>query len=166
MPVFMNQRRRAGMVLVSAFALALWAGSPALAHHKADHTGGPPDESSAQGGTEHPTEDTDSDGVPNTPDPEGDTDNQHPSGNDKHEEPGGSGNMGWASSEPDQNTTGPERDVDGRDQPDNTGGADKLDQDGNNGCGNDDDFEDDNEGWCGQKPKPAPPGDVAGGGED
>ncbi|HYP24319.1 MAG TPA: hypothetical protein VEV43_12160, partial [Actinomycetota bacterium] len=35
--------------------------------------------------------------------------------------------------------------------------VDKADQDGNNGCGNDDDFEDDNEGWCGRKPKPAKP---------
>ncbi|MBW3621671.1 MAG: LPXTG cell wall anchor domain-containing protein, partial [Actinobacteria bacterium] len=25
--------------------------------------------------------------------------------------------------------------------------------DGNNGCGNDDDFEDDNEGWCGKPPR-------------
>ena len=66
-------------------------------------------------------------------------------------EPGRSGNMGWASSEPDQNDSGPERDVDGRDQPGGPGGADKLDQDGNNGCGNDDDFEDDNEGNCGGK---------------
>ena len=37
---------------------------------------------------------------------------------------------------------------------DGSGGVDKLDQDGNNGCGNDDDFEDDNEGWCGHHPKP------------
>ncbi len=35
------------------------------------------------------------------------------------------------------------------------GGLDVLDQDGNNGCGNDDDFEDDNEGWCGKPPIPA-----------
>jgi hypothetical protein len=34
--------------------------------------------------------------------------------------------------------------------------VDQDDQDGNNGCGNDDDFEDDNEGWCGGKPKPQP----------
>ncbi|MFN2587680.1 MAG: hypothetical protein ABR613_06155, partial [Actinomycetota bacterium] len=43
----------------------------------------------------------------------------------------------------------------GADKPNGPGGVDKADQDGNNGCGNDDDFEDDNEGWCGGKPKPA-----------
>ncbi|MDQ4006378.1 MAG: hypothetical protein M3135_08790 [Actinomycetota bacterium] len=144
-----------------AFALALWASSVALAHHQADHTQGPPDQATAQ--SEHPTEGDDGDGAPNTPDPQGDNDNEHPSGNDKHEEPGGSGNMGWASSEPDQNTSGPERDVEGGDQPGNVGGADKLDQDGNNGCGNDDDFEDDNEGNCGGKKvtEPPPPPEVA-----
>jgi hypothetical protein len=143
----MDHRRHAVLILVFAFALTLWGSSTAVAHHRPDHAGGPP-ASSGGNGSGGVTEDNDSDGVPNTPDPEGDADNQHPSGKDKHEEPGGSGNMGWASSEPDQNTTGPERDVDGRDQPGNTGGADKLDQDGNNGCGNDDDFEDDNEGLC------------------
>ncbi|MFN2587746.1 MAG: hypothetical protein ABR613_06495, partial [Actinomycetota bacterium] len=45
----------------------------------------------------------------------------------------------------------------GADKPNGPGGVDKADQDGNNGCGNDDDFEDDNEGWCGGKPKPAKP---------
>jgi hypothetical protein len=100
------------------------------------------------------TEDTDSDGVPNTPDPLGDTDNRHPSGNDKHAEAGGSGNQGKAASEPDANGHGPERDAGGLDQPGGPGGLDVLDQDGNNGCGNDDDFEDDNEGRClGQKPE-------------
>lgn len=38
------------------------------------------------------------------------------------------------------------------------GGVDLEDQDPNNGCGNDDDFEDDNEGRCsGRRPNPSPP---------
>ena len=47
-----------------------------------------------------------------------------------------------------------ERYPDGIDKPgpEFAGGLDNGDQDGNNGCGNDDDFEDDNEGWCGHKP--------------
>lgn len=95
------------------------------------------------------TEDNDDDGFPNTPDPEGDSDNKHPSGKDRHAESGKSGNQGSTSSTPDQNGRGPERDHGGTDKPGGPGGVDTLDQDGNNGCGNDDDFEDDNEGRCG-----------------
>ncbi|MGH2691066.1 MAG: hypothetical protein ACRDHM_01000 [Actinomycetota bacterium] len=98
------------------------------------------------------TEDTDDDGVPNAPDPLGDTDNAHPSGKDKHVEAGGSGNQGKAVSDPDDDGRGPDRTNRGVDQPGGAGGLDILDQDGNNGCGNDDDFEDDNEGNCGGKP--------------
>ncbi|HVM40327.1 MAG TPA: hypothetical protein VM618_06065, partial [Acidimicrobiia bacterium] len=92
----------------------------------------------------HPsaTEDTDADGVANTPDLSGDADNQHPSGNDRHAEAGGSGNQGKAASDPDGDANG------GVDQPGHSGGVDQYDQDGNNGCGNDDDFEDDNRGRC------------------
>jgi hypothetical protein len=139
--------RRTGspvLVVLAAAALVLTWSSGAAAHHKADHTEGPP----ATGAGSEVTEDTDSDGVPNAPDPLGDTDNRHPSGKDKHAEAGGSGNQGNAASEPDANGHGPERDAGGVDQPGGPGGLDVLDQDGNNGCGNDDDFEDDNEGRC------------------
>jgi hypothetical protein len=95
------------------------------------------------------TEDTDDDGQPECPDPSGDTDNMHPSGKDRHCD--ATAPQGHSTSTPDQNTTGPERDVNGTDKAGEDGGADVYDQDGNNGCGNDDDFEDDNEGWCGGK---------------
>jgi hypothetical protein len=108
------------------------------------------------------TEDTDTndggtaDGVVDT------GDNAHPSGNDRSVEPGGSGDQGSATAEPDQDGHGPERDQGGLDQADGPGGTDLADQDGNNGCGNDDDFEDDNEGRCGRPVRTpvTPPVDV------
>ena len=85
-----------------------------------------------------------------------DGDNAHPSGKDRSVEHGGSGNQGKASHDPDHDGHGPDRSNGGTDQPGGAGGVDLVDQDGNNGCGNDDDFEDDNEGWCGKPPaKPA-----------
>ena len=54
--------------------------------------------------------------------------------------------QGHAPSDPDFNGNG------GIDKPGHTGGF-SADRDGNNGCGNDDDREDDNNGWCGQRPK-------------
>ena len=68
---------------------------------------------------------------------------QHPSGNDRTNEPGGSGSQGNAASDPDGDFNY------GVDQPGGAGGIDTGDQDGNNGCGNDQDFEDDNRGNCG-----------------
>jgi hypothetical protein len=59
---------------------------------------------------------------------------------------------GMAMSDPDDNGLGPDRSNGGADQPGGTGGVDLTDQDGNNGCGNDADREDDNEGWCGNNP--------------
>ena len=85
-----------------------------------------------------------------------DGDNAHPSGKDRSVERGGSGNQGKAKSDPDDDGRGPDRSNGGVDQPGGAGGVDLADQDGNNGCGNDDDFEDDNEGWCG-KPKATKP---------
>ena len=76
------------------------------------------------------------------PDEESDTDNRHPSGNDRHCEGGDSFPQGTAQSDPDGTGN------DGVDQPGGEGGDDHADQDGNNGCGNDDDFEDDNNGRC------------------
>ncbi|MFY9588232.1 MAG: hypothetical protein WAT66_12335 [Actinomycetota bacterium] len=64
--------------------------------------------------------------------------------------------QGHAPSDPDFNGNG------GIDKPGQTGGF-SADRDGNNGCGNDDDREDDNNGWCGKRPKevseqpPSPP---------
>ena len=72
----------------------------------------------------------------------------HPSGKDRCEEPGGSGTQGDAASDPDDNGNPPERSNGGADEPGGPGGVNKDDQDGNNGCGNDQDFEDDNEGLC------------------
>ena len=152
-----------------AVALLIVGGSAlALADKPAGAGGGPPPTAPGQAktapgqaksankgppssDTTQVTEDNDNDGVPNAPDPLGDADNQHPSGKDKHVEAGGSGNQGNAASEPDGNGHGPERDAGGLDKPGGPGGEDILDQDGNNGCGNDDDFEDDNEGLCGGK---------------
>jgi hypothetical protein len=98
------------------------------------------------------TEDNDDNdgGTPNNVVDDGD--NAHPSGKDRSVEHGNSGNQGNAQSDPDDDGHGPDRSNGGADQPGGPGGVDKADQDGNNGCGNDDDFEDDNEGWCGQKP--------------
>lgn len=60
--------------------------------------------------------------------------------------------QGKSKSDPDDNGKGPERSNGGYDKPGYTGGI-NSDRDGNNGCGNDSDREDDNEGWCGSKPK-------------
>jgi hypothetical protein len=72
----------------------------------------------------------------------------HPSGRDRHCEPGRSGTQGKARSEPDADGRGPDRNDQGTEKPGEDGGLYPQDQDGNNGCGNDHDFEDDNEGWC------------------
>jgi hypothetical protein len=74
--------------------------------------------------------------------------NDHPSGKDRTVEAGGSGTQGKSTSDPDLMTNG------GADKPGMDGGFDE-DKDGNNGCGNDDDFEDDNNGWCRGKPRVA-----------
>lgn len=57
--------------------------------------------------------------------------------------------QGHAPSDPDFNGNG------GIDKPGHTGGF-SADRDGNNGCGNDDDREDDNNGWCGKRPTVGP----------
>jgi hypothetical protein len=57
--------------------------------------------------------------------------------------------QGHAPSNPDFNGNG------GIDKPGHTGGF-SADRDGNNGCGNDDDREDDNNGWCGKRPRVGP----------
>jgi hypothetical protein len=64
--------------------------------------------------------------------------------------------QGNAPSNPDADGNG------GLDKPGQTGGFD-ADRDGNNGCGNDSDREDDNNGWCGKKPESPPPGGGTGG---
>jgi hypothetical protein len=75
-------------------------------------------------------------------------DNRHPSGNDRSCEQGRSGEQGGSRSDPDDDGRGPDRSNGGADRLGGAGGLDGGDQDANNGCGNDDDFEDDNEGLC------------------
>jgi hypothetical protein len=162
-------RRIGVLVLVGAFTLALAGMVPAMAHHQADHTGGPPAtvQVGGGGGSDH---DGDADSDPNTAledshEPEGNPpdDNAHPSGKDRSAEWGGSANQGKSESDPDGSDNG------GIDKPQGTAtaGGDLDDQDGNNGCGNDDDFEDDNNGNCGPKAgggPPPPPGNGGNGG--
>jgi hypothetical protein len=71
--------------------------------------------------------------------------------------PASAGTQGNSPSDPDDDGRGPDRSNGGPDKPGGAGGVDVSDQDGNNGCGNDVDREDDNEGWCGGRPTyPAP----------
>ena len=101
--------------------------------------------------------DTNDGGTPNDVADEGD--NQHPSGKDRSVEnsPSSNPNQGNAESHPDD-SKGPMRYEGGRgpDKPNGPGGTDLADQDGNNGCGNDDDFNDDNNGHCGPRVKSTP----------
>ena len=73
------------------------------------------------------------------------TDGDHPSSQEDQglDEAGDSGTQGKSDSDPDGDSNG------GADKPDCTGVFDDHDQDGNNGCGNDHDFADDNNGNCG-----------------
>lgn len=120
--------------------LVIWA-PLALAHHKDGHE---------QGGGGDATTSND---VPDDND-----DNAHPSGKDRETVNGtGDDAQGNSGSNPDNDGHGPERNsCEGSgvgecvDKAGGDGGVDVDDQDGNNGCGNDDDFEDDNEGWCGK----------------
>ena len=70
----------------------------------------------------------------------GSSGSNHPSGKDRDNENGGSGSQGKSGSDPDGDENG------GSDKPGQGGGASSGDQDGNNGSGNDTDFEDDNRG--------------------
>lgn len=74
---------------------------------------------------------------------------QHPSGKDRNPEPGNSYPQGKSNSNPDGNGVDKPYPVDGR-PPQSQGSGDF---DGNNGCGNDNDFSDDNNGNCGGKGK-------------
>jgi hypothetical protein len=180
-------RRSTILVLLAVLlALGLMTAAPAVAHHRQKHDTGKAGASRA-GASDHDgdadnsstvtTENDDADGVSNA----GDTnESHHPSGKDKFIENGKSGNQGKSESDPDDNV-GPMRreeppcDNDPRgadkctDKPGGSGGHDILDQDGNNGCGNDQDFDDDNNGWCGKPtvlvrtpPPPPPPTKVLG----
>ena len=135
-------------VLLLAMALPAAAAKPAGKGNKAK---------SHRTTTTAVTEDTDTNDGDTPNNVADDGDNKHPSGKDKSVERGGSGNQGNSTSDPDDDGRGPDRSNGGADKPDGPGGVDLADQDGNNGCGNDDDFEDDNEGWCGAKPKPETP---------
>ncbi|MDQ3962308.1 MAG: hypothetical protein M3277_00090 [Actinomycetota bacterium] len=162
--------------LLGIIALLVFSATPALAHHKADHSHGGGNGNAAaasdhdgDAGSESTayTEGSDDDG---TARPGGDSESLHPSGNDRRTEAGASGNQGKSESDPDDNV-GPMRrecssdgPVDPRggctDKPNGAGGVYDTDQDGNNGCGNDQDFDDDNNGWCGKPKAPAPTTEV------
>ena len=79
----------------------------------------------------------------------------HPSGNNRYIENGKSGTQGKAASDPDGLYNY------GVDQFGLGGGLYLSDQDGNNGCGNDQDFEDDNNGLCGRTIATCPIGTTA-----
>ncbi len=133
------QRRRGAVAGVAGVALLVGFFLPASLAEAARGDGGRSDSAV--------TEDNDTnDGVANNVVDEGD--NRHPSGKDRSVEPGGSGDQGTSGSDPDDDGRGPDRSNGGADKPGGPGGQDLADQDGNNGCGNDDDFEDDNEGLC------------------
>ena len=160
-----SSTRRLGAALsASTLAVIFALGSPAFAgdkgqgdEHRKDRT---------ESTTVRPDSATDDDdSIADSAPADADADNAHPSGNDRHEDKGA---QGHSNSTPDQNGSGPERDYQGTDKSyevtaDGLGGVDKEDQDGNNGCGNDDDFEDDNEGLClGREKSSTPPADVSG----
>src|ERR671918_851248 len=174
----MARRSTILVVLAALFALGFMT-APAVAHHRQKHdtskagaSGGGASDHDGDAGNDSTvtTEDNDADGVSNA----GDTnESRHPSGKDRFLENGRSGNQGKSESDPDDNV-GPRRreeppcDNDPRgadkctDKPGGSGGHDTLDQDGNNGCGNDQDFDDHNNGWCGkpavvEAPPPPPP---------
>ena len=148
-------RRRFAAAGVLGAALVLGAGlvtGPVYAHHKTGHAnGGGSSSSHAKEGAGYSEDNDHNDGgTPNNVVDGGD--NAHPSEKDRSVEHGGSGNQANTKSGPDDDGRGPDGSNGGPDKPEGSGGVDLADQDGNNGCGNDDDFEDDNEGWCG-KPK-------------
>ncbi|HEX2295286.1 MAG TPA: hypothetical protein VHN37_08260 [Actinomycetota bacterium] len=163
----------ATLILLALIVSVILVPVAASAHHKDDHQTGK-GQSSGNASVPVPTAgsgdhdgDADLDPVTAIEDSHeeevGVDDNQHPSGKDRSEEPGGSGNQGKSESAPDDNV-GPMRNECGAspasdprggctDKPGGSGGIDLYDQDGNNGCGNDDDFDDDNNGHCGGKVK-------------
>ncbi len=165
----------ATLILLALIVSVILIPVAASAHHKDGHDAGKAQASTstpvATAGTGDHDGDADLDPVTTIEDSHeaevGVNDNQHPSGKDRSEEPGGSGNQGKSESAPDDNV-GPMRNECGAspasdprggctDKPGGSGGMDLQDQDGNNGCGNDDDFDDDNNGHCGGKVKGAPP---------
>ena len=166
----MTRRAELGRALLSALtvlALLLLMAAPAGAAHNESHDKSKTKEE-RQADTDSDSEESDHDGDADgdsdteytedndtndgdAEDVADDDDNRHPSGKDRSVESGdptSNPNQGKAESDPDDDTRGPDRTNGGPDKPNGSGGFDLADQDGNNGCGNDDDFEDDNEGWC------------------
>ena len=163
----MTKRLSIASALLTAFSALmalLLLSAPAFAHHNDGHDKGRA--SSTSDGSDHDgdagnedrayTEADDGDADDATDPNVDEDDNAHPSGKDRSVENGGSGNQGKSESNPDD-SKGPMRYEGelGDDKPAGPGGTDLSDQDGNNGCGNDDDFDDDNNGHCG-KPEPTP----------
>src|SRR5688572_19420017 len=132
---------------LTVLGLLVFMASPALAHHKADHTQGPEaqnQDNSNQAGavSDHDgdadssesttyTEENDTNDSTTTPTAD-EGDNAHPSGKDRSVESGGSGTQGKAESNPDD-SKGPMRyeGVQGDDKANGVGGMDLHDQDGN-----------------------------------
>ena len=159
----MSKRASFVAVLILALAALLAWSMPAFAHHKDGHEQGgrPAAEEEADASSTEDSSKTNENSDDATDD---DDDNRHPSGKDRETNNGPTDDVqgGDQTSNPDNDGRGPERSscdntsadtVGGcADKPGGTGGVDQEDQDWNNGCGNDDDFEDDNEGWCGKPP--------------
>jgi hypothetical protein len=174
------------VAVLSVLALML----PAAAEPKADHTNNKGGNSASHSNSASQSENSDKSSASSDHDGDADSDpataqgdshdaepdaspsdNQHPSGKDRSAEHGKSGNQGKAESHPDD-SKGPMRYEGelGPDKPGGPGGTDLEDQDGNNGCGNDDDFNDDNNGHCGRNETPEvdepgveePPGETPG----
>ena len=98
-----STRRFGALPIVALLALVFSFASPALAGGKAtDKKADATERPSVSGST-----DDDS-----AVDANGDTDNRHPSGKDRHED---NGTQGYSTSTPDQNGHGPERDFGGTD---------------------------------------------------
>lgn len=138
----------------------------AVPEHAAEKQGGPDHvDDEIDDDSTNTSNDSTNDGIDDsTNDGIEDGESAHPSGNDRLVEPGSSGTQGESPSDPDGMTNG------GADKPGGEGGIFTGDQDGNNGCGNDQDFEDDNNGLClgpdGAPGQQADDDDTSTGGED
>jgi hypothetical protein len=130
-----NAIARRLLILLASLLLIFGAGvGVAGAHHKSRHENGG-GKSAAAKAKPKPTKPTKA---------TKDADSEHPSGNSREQNPGPADDeQGKSPSDPDGMENG------GADKPGGSGGVDLDDQDGNNGCGNDNDFEDDNRGNCG-----------------
>ncbi|HVM34202.1 MAG TPA: hypothetical protein VM784_02555 [Actinomycetota bacterium] len=127
---------KARLLILGASVLLIFGAGAGIAdaHHKSWHENGG-GKSAAAKAKPKPTKPSK---------PLKDSDSKHPSGKSREQNPGPADDeQGKSPSDPDGMENG------GADKPGGSGGVDLDDQDGNNGCGNDNDFEDDNRGNCG-----------------